>query len=142
MSFDEEWGKARADATARMQLASADDGSGRSEPGTSAADLSVSSQQLKGIGHEGYELYVGLSTHGKHASKTSDSAASSLKADGFATGQALAKAVDTWNSQVSTLTDACARIQTHLEGSGEAHHEHEKDVVASLSVSKIDKHFR
>ncbi|WP_030544420.1 hypothetical protein [Streptomyces albus] len=142
MGFDEEWQQARAEAANRMRLAGADDGTGRGEPGTSAADLALSSRQLKSIGHEAYELYAGLSAGGKHASGTSDAAAVDLKADGFATGSALATAVDTWNSQVSTLKDACARIQMHLEGSTTAHHEHERDVVAKLSVSKIDQYFR
>ncbi|MFE7773187.1 hypothetical protein ACFU5O_04660 [Streptomyces sp. NPDC057445] len=140
MSFDEEWASARAAATANvgMQLNHADGGS---SSGVGAADYKVTSPDLKAVGNEAQELYHWFETDAFHAGAQTDSASTSLDADGFSTGSALWTAWDTWRTQSETLLSACAHIHNHLEDTVISHANHEEVLVTNFSMSMIDKHF-
>ncbi|WP_455360541.1 hypothetical protein [Streptomyces sp. SYSU K21746] len=141
MSFDEEWSSARTSATANtsMRLNRADDG-----PSGSAgnADLSVNQDDLGAIGSEAYQLYQRLTRDGDHARPATFDASIALTNMSFQSGSALLKVHDRWNTQLRTLLDACANISNHLDYSKASHAKEENDIVAAMSASKIDEHFK
>ncbi|MGO4753282.1 hypothetical protein AB4212_32535, partial [Streptomyces sp. 2MCAF27] len=57
------------------------------------------------VGHAAYELYGGLRAAGGHAKVNSKAAGAELDKDRFATGAALTKVADTWQTQVDTLLE-------------------------------------
>ncbi|WP_069814855.1 hypothetical protein [Streptomyces sp. TP-A0874] len=139
MGFDEEWGQARAQASTRMQLASATTHDAAGGGGGSGGDLVHSSSALSAVAKAAYDLYFDLHAAGKLAKENSEAAASSLTGDGFRTGAALSKALGTWGTQVRSLMDACAHIQRHLEGSNAAYHE--REMVTETTLQQLKKNF-
>lgn len=136
MSFDEEWASARTGATSmRLNQLPAEGGGG------GASDYKVMSKDLKAIGNEAQELYHGLETAAFHAGAKTDTASTSLDADGFATGSGLWTAWDKWRTQSETLLSACAHIHNHLEDTVLSHTNHEEVLVTNFTMSKISEHF-
>lgn len=145
MSFDEMWGQARSNATARhhssMQLNQlASSGGGGGHGGDS--DYTVTSSDLKSVGNEAQELFHSLERDAFHAGTQTGKAYNDLINDGFSTGLALSSAWDTWRSQAEALLSACAHIHNHLEDTVITHKKHEEFLVTNLSVEQLDKHFK
>ncbi|MFE4590282.1 hypothetical protein [Streptomyces laurentii] len=111
MSFEDEWAAAKAAVAMRLNQA---DGTGGSTPAKGSADYVVEDDDLGDIGHAAYGLFNGLQSGGKHAGAASETAAGSLKGDGFDAGAALGEVNKTWETQVKTLLQACAHISNHL----------------------------
>ncbi|MEU5641053.1 hypothetical protein [Streptomyces milbemycinicus] len=131
MSFDDEWERAKAramgDGPARMrlnQLVAAGGGSG----GT----LLARRDDLGRVGHAAYELHGGLRAAGGHAKVNSKAAGAELTTDHFATGAALTKVADTWQSQVDTLLEACAHISDHLDYSTKRYGDEDATIATGL----------
>lgn len=105
-------------------------------------DLSVNQDDLGAIGSEAYQLYQRLTRDGDHARPTTFDASIALTNTNFQSGSALLKVHDRWNTQLRTLLDACANISNHLDYSKASHTKEEDDIVAAMSASKIDEHFK
>lgn len=140
MSFDEEWSAARASATAnvsmRLNQVPADPGGG----GT--GDLELNQDHIGGIGSEAYKLHSRLQTDGKHAATATADAAGALSKEGFASGAALLKVNNLWESQVKTLVAACANISNGLNYSVRSHAKDEQHLVADFTSAAIDKYLK
>ena len=145
MSFDEEWASVRSAAAdnTKMRLASADSGRGDGAGGGGgAADYKVTSPDLRAIGNDAQGLFHRFETDAFHAGAKTDTAATGLNSDGFATGSALWTAWDAWRSQAETLLSACAHIHNHLEDTVISHNNHEETLISNFSMSEINKHFK
>ncbi|MFJ8074661.1 hypothetical protein ACIQ7Q_12190 [Streptomyces sp. NPDC096176] len=140
MSFETEWASVRSEATSNvsMRLNQVPDEGG----GSSNVDLSVSQDKLGAIGSAAYVLHGRLSAVGKQANASTSEAATMMTSNGFRTGVAMSTVHETWGSQLNTLLDACANISNHLDYSAASHEKEEKDIVASLSVSKINEYLK
>ncbi|WP_329457628.1 hypothetical protein [Streptomyces sp. NBC_01497] len=144
LSFDDEWASARSQAAQNVGMKlnhvapelAGGDGSG------GAADYKVTSPQLRSIGNDAQALFHHFETDAFHAGAKTDTAATALNSDGFATGSALWAAWDTWRSQAETLLSACAQIHNHLEDTVFSHKNHEETLVSNFSMSEINKHFK
>ncbi|MFI1338170.1 hypothetical protein ACH4U7_50560 [Streptomyces sp. NPDC020845] len=84
------------------------------------------------VGHAAYELYGGLHAAGGHAKVNSKAAGAELDKDRFATGAALTKVADTWQTQVDTLLEACAHISNHLGYSTERYGDEDTTIATGL----------
>ncbi|OLZ66716.1 hypothetical protein AVW11_15000 [Streptomyces amritsarensis] len=139
MSFDEEWSAARATASSnaamRLNQAPADPGGG-----TGGADLAFHQDQIGAVGSEAYKLHTRLQTDGKHAATATTEAAGALTREGFASGAALLKAGNLWETQVKTLVAACANISNGLNYSLSSHAKDEQQLHADFTASAIDKY--
>ncbi|MFD3697220.1 hypothetical protein ACFWUZ_13895 [Streptomyces sp. NPDC058646] len=139
MSFDEEWSAARASATAnvsmRLNRVPAD-------PGGGTGDLELNQDHIGGIGSEAYKLHSRLQTDGKHAATATADAAGALSKEGFASGAALLKVNNLWESQVKTLVAACANISNGLNYSVRSHAKDEQHLVADFTSAAIDKYLK
>ncbi|WP_158104793.1 hypothetical protein, partial [Streptomyces milbemycinicus] len=94
--------------------------------------LVVKRDDLGRVGHAAYELHGGLRAAGGHAKATSKAAGTDLTTDHFATGAALTKVADTWQSQVDTLLEACARISNHLDYSTKRYGDEDATIATGL----------
>ncbi|WP_329399293.1 hypothetical protein [Streptomyces melanogenes] len=144
MSFEEEWRQAHASAAANvaMRLNRADNGpSGPNGPG--AADLSVRRDDLGVVGGDAFKLHDGLKRDGNHARESTGAAATALTARNFTSGGELAKVRAKWDTQLRTLSDACAQISNHLDYSMAAHAKDDERVGGELiAVSRIDEYLK
>ena len=141
MSFDGEWGAARASAHANVQMRlnqAAASGGG----GGGGTDLTVNQDDLGAVGSEAYTLYSRLSGDGDHARQSTHDASIALINDNYALGTALLGVNDIWSRQLRTLADACANISNHLDHSAASHQKEEDDIVVSLRASQIDGYFK
>ncbi|MFI1175664.1 hypothetical protein [Streptomyces melanogenes] len=155
MSFEDEWAELKgsaAEKTAAMRLAGAS--SSPQSGGPDSGDLVVHSDDLGKVGHEAFLLHgrllkAGNVTRGAQGSGSTAEAAAALGHEGFTMGSELTTTVETWNSQLKTLLQACAHISNHLDYSVAAHASDDAWVAASLkhrtgapaSVSEISKYF-
>ncbi|MEU6294641.1 hypothetical protein [Streptomyces erythrochromogenes] len=142
MSFDEEWSAARASAAAgvamRLNQAPADPAPGA--PG--GPDLALDQDQIGAVGSEAYKLHTRLQTDGKHAATATTEAAGALTREGFASGAALLKAGNLWETQVKTLVAACANISNGLNYSLSSHAKDEQQLHADFTASAIDTYLK
>ncbi|MDT0543505.1 MULTISPECIES: hypothetical protein [Streptomyces] len=106
MSFDDEWQRAKALVAGRDDL-------GR-------------------VGHAAYRLHGGLRAAGRHAKVNSEAAGAELAKDHFATGSALTRLADTWQTQVDTLLEACAHISNHLDHSATRYREEDAKIETGM----------
>lgn len=144
MAFDAEWAALRAESAQRvdMRLNSVDDGSG-GHGGPVHADLAVNQGNLGAIGHEAYGLRTRLAKEGDHARPTTFEAALALTNDNFASGAALLKVHDRWNTHLHTLLDACSQISNHLNYTKSAHTKDDVQIGGDLiSVSKLNEYLK
>ncbi|MEU5613238.1 hypothetical protein AB0H03_31755 [Streptomyces sparsogenes] len=130
MSFDDEWERAKAwamgDGPARMRvnhLVASDGGSGT---------LAARRDDLGRVSHAAYKLHGGLRSAGGHAKANSKAAGAELTTDHFATGAALTRVVDTWQTQVDTLLEACAHISNHLDYSAKRYGEEDAKIESGM----------
>lgn len=135
MSFDGEWEQAKARAvrdgsprTRLNQMPASGGGGGGGGEGT----LVAVRDDLGRVGHAGYKLHGGLSAAGGHAKANSKAAGAELTGDHFATGAALTKVVDTWQTQVDTLLEACAHISNHLDYSSKRYGEDDAKIETGM----------
>ncbi|MFE6185967.1 hypothetical protein ACFQ6U_16235 [Streptomyces sp. NPDC056465] len=114
MSFEKEWAELRASAAQRtaMQInhVPAEGGGGAS------GDLVVNRDDLGAIGNDAYDLRVKVSREGDHARPATFDAAIALTNGNFASGSALLKVHDRWNTHLKTLLDSLAHISNHGDG--------------------------
>ncbi|MEU8548869.1 hypothetical protein AB0C81_18065 [Streptomyces roseoverticillatus] len=149
MSFEKEWAQHKADASTRLDSASAGPGGG------GAAGLVVHADDLGAVGHEAYLLHEGLRKAGDVArgaeggEGNTANAVAELKRENFATAGAISTAVEVWNSQLKTVLQACAHISNHLDYSTAAHARDDAEIAADLieakravAVSEIEKYFK
>ncbi|WP_030544002.1 hypothetical protein [Streptomyces albus] len=156
MSFDEEWARLRAQASDRTRLNRLPEEGGAG--GSAAEDLVVRQDDLGQVGNDAFKLHGDLQRAGdivgagmdEEGTGTTMRAARQLKKHRFAAGAALSTTVETWDSQLKTLLQACAHISNHLDFSRKRHTEDEAAIAASMrhrdgsavSASAISQYFR
>ncbi|MGW1143527.1 hypothetical protein ACWD6I_00400 [Streptomyces sp. NPDC002454] len=142
MSFDEEWAELRAAAAQRaaMRLNSA---AAQGGGGGGTSDLVVNRDDLGRIGNDAYDLRTRLSKDGDHASTTTFDAAIALTNGEFASGSALLKVHDRWNTHVKTLLDACSQISNHLDYTKALHSKDDVKIGGEMtSISKLTEYLK
>ncbi|MFH9298062.1 hypothetical protein [Streptomyces sp. NPDC017520] len=140
MMFEKEWAELRAAAAERsaMQLNSAP-----AEGGGGAPDLVVTRDDLGAIGKDAYELRTKLSKDGDHARPTTFDAAIALTNGNFASGSALLKVQDRWQTHLKTLLDSCAHISNHLDYTKAQHAKDDVKIGGDLTaVSKLSEYLK
>ncbi|MET7369809.1 hypothetical protein ABZS61_28865 [Streptomyces sp. NPDC005566] len=143
MTFDEEWAELRAAAAARsaMRINSvpAEGGGG----GGGAPDLVVNRDDLGAIGNDAYDLRVRLSKEGDSARPSTFDAAIALTNGNFASGAAVLKVHDYWQTHLKTLLDSCAHISNHLDYTKAQHAKDEVKIEGDLApISKLTEYMK
>ncbi|MYV42511.1 hypothetical protein GT030_27515 [Streptomyces sp. SID1328] len=132
MAFEQEWAEMRAAASKRtaVQLNSVPaEGGG----GGGGYDLVVNRDDLGAIGNDAYELLGRMGKEGDIARSATFDAATALTNGNFASGAAVLKVHDFWQTHVKTLLDACAQISNHLDYSKARHAKDEVKIVGDLA---------
>ncbi|MFI7287282.1 hypothetical protein ACIBRY_11645 [Streptomyces anulatus] len=140
MTFEKEWAELRAAAAERsaMQLNSAP-----AEGGGGASDLVVNRDDLGAIGNDAYELRTKLSKDGDHARPATFDAAIALTNGNFASGSAVLKVHDFWQTHLRTLLDSCAHISNHLDYTKAQHAKDDVKIGGDLaSISKLSEYMK
>ncbi|MDQ0698325.1 MULTISPECIES: hypothetical protein [unclassified Streptomyces] len=140
MTFEKEWAELRAAAAERgaMQINSAP-----AQGGGGSADLVVNRDDLGAIGNDAYELRTKLSKDGDHARPATFDAAIALTNGNFASGSAVLKVHDFWQTHLKTLLDSCAHISNHLDYTKALHAKDDVKVGGDLSsISKLSEYMK
>ncbi|GHJ37590.1 hypothetical protein [Streptomyces sp. TS71-3] len=115
MAWDE-WEHLKADAAKRRSAGMQIDHVPDPLPGNARdGDLVVHDDELGKLGNMAHDLRDRLSVEGDYARASTFDASVQLFNDGLDTGSALTELHDAWNSQLSTLKEACAHISNHLD---------------------------
>ncbi|MFG3044026.1 hypothetical protein [Streptomyces sp. NPDC048202] len=133
MTFEREWAESRAAAAERaaMQINSVPvDGGGG---GGGGYDLVVNRDDLGAIGNDAYDLLGQLTKKGDIARSSTFDAATALTNGNFASGSAVLKVHDFWQTHMKTLLDACAQISNHLDYSNARHAQDEAQIEGQLT---------
>ncbi|MEU3700904.1 hypothetical protein AB0E82_01310 [Streptomyces anulatus] len=141
MTFEKEWAELRAAAAERgaMQINSAPAQGG----GEGSADLVVYRDDLGAIGNDAYELRTKLSKDGDHARPATFDAAIALTNGNFASGSAVLKVHDFWQTHLKTLLDSCAHISNHLDYTKALHSKDDVKIGGDLSsISKLSEYMK
>ncbi|MFB6870847.1 hypothetical protein [Streptomyces sp. NPDC056323] len=142
MSFDDEWAQLREAAAARrsaMQINSVPAEGG----GGGSADLVVNRDSLGAIGNDAYDLRVRLSKQGDQARPATFDAAIALTNGNFASGSAVLKVHDNWQTHLKTLLDSLAHISNHLDYTKAQHAKDEAKVEGDLApISKLTEYMK
>ncbi|WP_406146531.1 hypothetical protein [Streptomyces sp. NBC_01012] len=142
MAWDE-WEQIKSEVaernSARMQLneAAAPGGGGGSN-----GDLVVHDDELGKLGNTAYELRQQFSTDSDFARASTFTASIDLFNDGLDMGAALTELHDAWNSQTSTLKEACAHISNHFDFTRAQHSKDNVHIDTSLSAVQIDEYIK
>ncbi|MFJ8859423.1 hypothetical protein ACIRD8_13390 [Streptomyces sp. NPDC102451] len=141
MTFEQEWAELRAAAAARgaMQINSvpAEGGGG----GGNSGDLVVNRDDLGAIGNDAYDLRVKVSREGDHARPATFDAAIALTNGNFASGSAVLKVHDRWNTHLKTLLDSLAHISNHLDYTKAQHAKDDVKIEGDLApISKLTEY--
>ncbi|MFD6280033.1 hypothetical protein ACFWFI_31375 [Streptomyces sp. NPDC060209] len=144
MTFEEEWAELRTAAAQRsaMQLNSipADGGGGG---GGGGGDLVVNRDELGAIGNDAYGLRVRLSKEGDLARPSTFAAAIALTNGNFASGAAVLKVHDFWQTHLKTLLDSCAHISNHLDYTKAQHAKDEVKIEGDMApISKLTEYMK
>ncbi|MFG3285716.1 hypothetical protein [Streptomyces sp. NPDC048111] len=116
---------------------------GRGAGGAGGADLVAHADDLGVVGSDAYRLHEAFRRDGDHARAATFEAARALGAGNFASGKALLKVHDTWQSQYAALRDACAQISNHLDYSAARHARDDAAVLGSLTrVSVLSEYLK
>ncbi|MFE3827136.1 hypothetical protein [Streptomyces sp. NPDC059092] len=143
MTFDQEWAELRGQAAERAHTRLNTVTSPGSGGSAADSDLSVNRDDLGAIGHDAYELRTRLTRDGDHARPATFDAAIALTNESFASGSALLKVHDRWNTQLRTLLDACAQVSNHLNYTRAAHANDDVRIAGDLmSVSKLNQYMK
>ncbi|MFD8714891.1 hypothetical protein ACFV07_31160 [Streptomyces anulatus] len=140
MTFEKEWADLRAAAAERgaMQTNSA-----LAQGGGGSADLVVNRDDLGAIGNDAYELRTKLSKDGDHARPATFDAAIALTNGNFASGSAVLKVHDFWQTHLKTLLDSCAHISNHLDYTKALHSKDDVKIGGDLSsISKLSEYMK
>lgn len=140
MTFEQEWAELRAAAAERsaMQINSAP-----AEGGGGTSDLVVNRDDLGAIGNDAYELRTKLSKDGDHARPATFDAAIALTNGNFASGSAVLKVHDFWQTHLRTLLDSCAHISNHLDYTKALHAKDDVKIGGDLaSISKLSEYMK
>ncbi|MFD4236440.1 hypothetical protein [Streptomyces sp. NPDC058542] len=139
MTFDKEWAELRSAAAERsMQINGAP-----AEGGGGAPDLVVTRDDLGAIGNDAYELRTKLSKDGDHARPATFDAATALTNGNFASGSAVLKVHDRWQTHLKTLLDSCAHISNHLDYTRAQHAKDDVKIGGDLaSISKLSEYMK
>lgn len=143
MTFEQEWAGLRAAAAERsaMRLNSipADGGGG----GGGEGDLVVHRDDLGAIGSDAYELLGRVRKDGDIARVSTSDAATALTNGNFASGAAVQKVHDFWQTHLKTLTESCAQISNHLDYSKAQHAKDEAKVEGDLTrISALSEYMK
>ncbi|MFE9726399.1 hypothetical protein ACFYQ5_23145 [Streptomyces sp. NPDC005794] len=143
MTFEQEWAELRAAAAQRsaMRLNSlpAEGGGG----GGGGGDLVVNRDDLGAIGNDAYGLRVRLSKEGDLARPSTFDAAIALTNGNFASGAAVLKVHDFWQTHLKTLLDSCAHISNHLDYTKAQHAKDEAKIEGDLApISKLTEYMK
>ncbi|MEU6382426.1 hypothetical protein ABZ847_02580 [Streptomyces bauhiniae] len=130
MAFDQEWAELRAAASersaVRLNSVPAEDGGG-------GYGLVVNRDDLGAIGNDAYDLLGRLGKDGDVARASTFDAATALTNHDFASGAAVLKVHDFWQTHLRTLLDACGQISNHLDYSKARHAKDEVKIVGELA---------
>lgn len=140
MTFEKEWAELRAAAAERgaTQLNGAP-----AEGGAGAPDLVVTGDDLGAIGNDAYELRTKLAKDGDHARPATFDAAIALTNGNFASGSAVLKVHDFWQTHLGTLLDSCAHISNHLDYTKAQHAKDDVKIGGDLmAVSKLSDYLK
>ncbi|MEU2068568.1 hypothetical protein [Streptomyces anulatus] len=140
MTFEKEWAELRAAAAERgaLQINSAP-----AQGGGGSADLVVNRDDLGAIGNDAYELRTKLSKDGDHARPATFDAAIALTNGNFASGSAVLKVHDFWQTHLKTLLDSCAHISNHLDYTKALHSKDDVKIGGDLSsISKLSEYMK
>ncbi|MEU8668391.1 hypothetical protein OG333_13220 [Streptomyces anulatus] len=140
MTFEKEWAELRSAAAERgaMQINSAP-----AQGGGGSADLVVNRDDLGAIGNDAYELRTKLSKDGDHARPATFDAAIALTNGNFASGSAVLKVHDFWQTHLKTLLDSCAHISNHLDYTKALHSKDDVKIGGDLSsISKLSEYMK
>ncbi|MFJ5047845.1 hypothetical protein [Streptomyces sp. NPDC088719] len=140
MTFEKEWAELRAAAADRSatQLNSAP-----ATGGGGASDLVVNRDDLGAIGNDAYDLRTKLSKDGDHARPATFDAAIALTNGNFASGSAVLKVHDFWQTHLRTLLDSCAHISNHLDYTKAQHAKDDVKIGGDLtSVSVLSEYMK
>ncbi|MFJ1803415.1 MULTISPECIES: hypothetical protein [unclassified Streptomyces] len=140
MTFEKEWAELRAAAAERsaMQLNSAP-----ATGGGGGSDLVVNRDDLGAIGNDAYDLRTKLSKDGDHARPATFEAAIALTNGNFASGSAVLKVHDFWQTHLRTLLDSCAHISNHLDYTKAQHAKDDVKIGGDLtSVSVLSEYMK
>ncbi|MFI7087040.1 hypothetical protein ACIBUR_26025 [Streptomyces anulatus] len=140
MTFEKEWAELRAAAAERgaMQINSAP-----AQGGGGSADLVVNRDDLGAIGNDAYELRTKLSKDGDHARPATFDAAIALTNGNFASGSAVLKVHDFWQTHLKTLLDSRAHISNHLDYTKALHSKDDVKIGGDLSsISKLSEYMK
>jgi hypothetical protein len=140
VTFEKEWAELRAAAAERgaMQINSAP-----AQGGGGSADLVVNRDDLGAIGNDAYELRTKLSKDGDHARPATFDAAIALTNGNFASGSAVLKVHDFWQTHLKTLLDSCAHISNHLDYTKALHSKDDVKIGGDLSsISKLSEYMK
>ncbi|WP_228925561.1 hypothetical protein [Streptomyces sp. DH7] len=140
MTFEKEWAELRAAAAERgaMQINSAP-----AQGGGGSADLVVNRDDLGAIGNDAYELRTKLSKDGDHARPATFDAAIALTNGNFASGSAVLKVHNFWQTHLKTLLDSCAHISNHLDYTKALHSKDDVKIGGDLSsISKLSEYMK
>lgn len=139
MTWDEEWGAARARTSGSLQTRINSTANG----GQDGPGLTVNQDDLGAVGHDAHLLHGQLSRAGDHARPATFSAATALTNGNFTSGAQLTIVHDRWNTQLRTLLDACAQISNHLDYSKKTHARNDADIEGELTaVSKLSQYIK
>ncbi|MEU1214361.1 hypothetical protein ABZ424_18445 [Streptomyces sp. NPDC005790] len=141
MTFEEEWAELRSAAAERsaMRINSLPAEGG----GGGAPDLVVNRDDLGAIGNDAYGLRVRLSKEGSLAKTSTFDAAVALTSGNFASGAAVLKVHDYWQSHLNTLLDSCAHISNHLDYTKAQHAKDEVKIEGDLApISKLTEYIK
>ncbi|MFF0384931.1 hypothetical protein [Streptomyces sp. NPDC004286] len=136
MTFEQEWAESRAAAAKRsaMRINSVPaEGGG----GGGGYDLVVNRDDLGAIGNDAYDLLGRLGKEGDIARSSTFDAAIALTNGNFASGAAVLKVHDNWQTHLKTLLDACGQISNHLDYSKARHAQDEVKIVADLTQISV-----
>ncbi|MFF9523792.1 hypothetical protein ACF1DV_17720 [Streptomyces achromogenes] len=136
MTFEQEWAELRAAAAERTAMridsAPADGGVGGGRN-----DLVVNRDDLGAVGNDAYALLGRLTKEGDIARSSTLDAATALTNGNFASGSAVLKVHDYWETHLKTLLDACAQISNHLDYSKAQHAKDEAKVAGDLKKISV-----
>lgn len=102
-------------------------------------DIDVDPALLKKGSDAAEDVLVALNKDGRLADDTTNAAASALSQENFQLGKSLKITGDLWYSQVTTLVQACHKIQQNLVANAEDHKMTE--TAGEMRMSEISKAF-
>jgi uncharacterized protein YukE len=109
------------------------------QPEVSAVDIKVRTAVLRQASGAAAQVHHSLSTDGRIADDTTAEAASSLSQKDFQLGRALKTTGELWESQMTTLVQACHKIEQNLAANAEGHQMTED--ANEMRMVEIAKHF-